>query len=29
VLVSGKKIADGRPDDVMRDAQVERAYLGQ
>jgi branched-chain amino acid transport system ATP-binding protein len=29
VLVSGKKIADGRPDDVMRDAEVERAYLGQ
>jgi branched-chain amino acid transport system ATP-binding protein len=29
VLVSGKKIADGRPDDVMGDAEVERAYLGQ
>jgi branched-chain amino acid transport system ATP-binding protein len=29
VLVSGKKIADGSPDDVMRDAEVERAYLGQ
>ncbi len=29
VLVSGKKIADGRPDDVMRDKEVERAYLGQ
>jgi branched-chain amino acid transport system ATP-binding protein len=29
VLVSGKKIADGRPDDVMHDAEVERAYLGQ
>ena len=29
VLVSGKKIADGRPDDVIRDAEVERAYLGQ
>jgi branched-chain amino acid transport system ATP-binding protein len=29
VLVSGKKIADGRPDVVIRDAEVERAYLGQ
>jgi branched-chain amino acid transport system ATP-binding protein len=29
VLVSGKKIADGKPDDVMRDPEVERAYLGQ
>ena len=29
VLVSGKKIADGEPDDVMRDPEVERAYLGQ
>src|ERR1700674_628899 len=29
VLVSGKKIADGRPEEVIRDAQVERAYLGQ
>ncbi len=29
VLVSGKKIADGRPEEVMRDPEVERAYLGQ
>jgi branched-chain amino acid transport system ATP-binding protein len=29
VLVSGKKIADGAPDTVIRDAEVERAYLGQ
>ena len=29
VLVSGRKIADGRPDQVIRDAEVERAYLGQ
>ena len=28
VLVSGKKIADGRPDEVMRNPEVERAYLG-
>jgi branched-chain amino acid transport system ATP-binding protein len=29
VLVSGKKIADGDPQDVIRDPEVERAYLGQ
>ena len=29
VLVSGKKIADGRPDEVICDAEVERAYIGQ
>jgi len=29
VLVSGKKIADGLPQAVMRDPEVERAYLGQ
>jgi branched-chain amino acid transport system ATP-binding protein len=29
VLVSGAKIADGAPEAVIRDPQVERAYLGQ
>ena len=29
VLVSGSKIADGAPDQVIRDPEVERAYLGQ
>lgn len=29
VLVSGKKIADGRPEEVVRNPEVVRAYLGQ
>jgi branched-chain amino acid transport system ATP-binding protein len=29
VLVSGRKIADGVPDTVIRDPDVERAYIGQ
>jgi branched-chain amino acid transport system ATP-binding protein len=29
VLVSGRKIADGDPNEVVRDPEVERAYLGQ
>ena len=29
VLVSGKKIADGGPEAVIRDPEVERAYLGE
>jgi len=29
VLVSGKKIADGNPNEVIRNKEVERAYLGQ
>ena len=29
VLVSGKKIAEGRPNEVIRDPEVVRAYLGQ
>jgi len=29
VLVSGKKIADGKPEDVVRNPEVVRAYIGQ
>ena len=29
VLVSGKKIADGPPETVIRDAEVEKAYIGE
>ena len=29
VLVAGRKIADGRPDEVIRNPEVERAYLGE
>jgi branched-chain amino acid transport system ATP-binding protein len=29
VLVSGKKIADGKPDEVVRNPEVVRAYIGE
>jgi len=29
VLVAGRKIADGKPDEVMRNPEVEKAYLGE
>ena len=29
VLVSGKKVADGKPEDAERDPEVVRAYLGE
>jgi branched-chain amino acid transport system ATP-binding protein len=29
VFVSGRKIADGAPEEVVADAEVGRAYLGQ
>ena len=29
VLVAGNKIADGAPQDVVRNPEVEKAYLGE
>jgi ABC-type branched-subunit amino acid transport system ATPase component len=29
VLVAGRKIADGAPDEAIRNPEVERAYLGK
>jgi branched-chain amino acid transport system ATP-binding protein len=29
VLVAGRKIADGAPDEAIRDPEVEKAYLGE
>jgi branched-chain amino acid transport system ATP-binding protein len=29
VLVTGKKIADGKPETVVRDPEVVRAYIGE
>ena len=28
-LVAGQKVADGAPQDVVRNSEVERAYLGE